>query len=351
MTGRRPRLLYLSPEMKGYSFALYQHDVMRELERHADVHFAGPGFSGFTGEETLDDLLARAPWRPDWIIVGHAWLEDGAGKELRKFPRIDLSRCPVPKAIILNKEYARLEEKLAYIAQQRFDIAFSHHHDAVRYAALTGVPFVFWPFAADHRRFVLRSKTADLGFSGILQNPTPGKQSDLRVRLMREVFHCLGDVPLARRWGVHDLAISWNALPRTAAGQRLAARLGRYRRHDIDAYAAMVGSCRAFVCTRSPADLISTRYFECMCAGTLVVAEKSPAHAQIFANDMLAEFTDERDFLPVLRDALRSDAWAQRTSAARAHALAHHTWERRIGDMLRALHAAEHAANNPRAAG
>src|SRR5438874_2132023 len=174
----RPRILYLSPDMSGYGAAQYQHDVMLELSRQAPVHFYGPGFPGYDPGDTIDDVVAKSGLAPDWILCGHAWLEDTPGAPVDRFPHIDLSRTDIPRAAILNKEYTNLGAKLAYLRRAGAALVFTHHHKAPLLAERTGIPFVFWPFAADHRLFRPGpDKTLDLGFSGILQNPTPGNQS------------------------------------------------------------------------------------------------------------------------------------------------------------------------------
>jgi glycosyltransferase involved in cell wall biosynthesis len=330
-----PAILYLSPDMKSYGGAMYQHDVMDELSRQARVHFHGPGFPGYRRHDTLDDAIAKGGFTPDVGVAGHAFLNDGDGA-IERFPGIDLRRRSLPRFILLNKEYARLDDKLAFIRSTGFDGVFSHHHDAERYADRAGCPVRFWPFGADHRLFrpSRAGKRHDLGFSGILQNPTPGRQSDLRARLLHEFFHCLGDVPVLPRHRHRHLRVVFNALPRSTFSNWVNDRLGVYRRLTNDDYAELIRSCSAYINTRSPADLVSPRCVECMLSGTVVLSERNAAHARIFPPDAVLEFDDVPDFLDALPEAMRraaDPAWVARTRAA---ALEHHTWHRRIADLL-----------------
>src|SRR5262245_50223287 len=137
--GGRMRILYLSPDMSGYQGAGYQHDVMQELARQADVYFYGPGFSPYHAGDSLAQVVAKAGFVPDWIVCGHAWLEDRPGAPVERFGHIDLSGTDIPRAAILNKEYTNLAAKLQWIRGAGMSLLFTHHHDAAAYEARTGV--------------------------------------------------------------------------------------------------------------------------------------------------------------------------------------------------------------------
>ena len=144
------KIFYLSPNMAHYNGAQYQHDVMQELSRQAEVFFYGPGFRSYDAGDSLAQALRKAPFAdgPDAIVVGHAWLEDKPGAAVQKFPHIDVNATTLPRVGILNKEYTNLAAKLEYFRAIGAGAVFTHHHDAAEYERRTGVPFVFWPFAA-----------------------------------------------------------------------------------------------------------------------------------------------------------------------------------------------------------
>lgn len=332
-------ILYLTPDMSRYDSAMYQQDVIAEIARQARVRFYGPGFSGYNPRDTIDDVIAKGDVRPEWIIVGHAWLRDTDGTPVNQYPHIDLARTTIPKAAILNKEYASLEAKLAELARIGVDLVFSHHHDAESLSDRLGRSVLFWPFAFDHRRFFVPSepKTIDLGFSGILQNPTPGRQSDLRVRIMQELFECEGDLPVRARPTYAGLNMVYNALPRDQASRDRNAVLKIYRRLSDADYAALVRSSRIFLCTRSPADLVSPRLFECLASGTRVIAERNPGHARVFAPGTLAEFDDVEGFVHAFDAERRATPDPLAITALAGEIRRRHSWEARVGELLRAL--------------
>jgi hypothetical protein len=333
-------ILYLSPDMSRYQGAMYQRDVMQELARQARVTFYGPGFANFNAEDTLTQVLARCDARPDWVIVGHAWLADAPGAPIRRWSPLSLADSPVPVALILNKEYTNLDAKLEFAKRDRIGVCFSHHHDIDTLAANTGIDAVFWPFGFSPDRFWFDpgAKRTDIGFSGVLQNPTPGFQSDLRARVMNVLFECEGELPLRPRAPWAHRRIEWNALPRNPQSAALAETRGVYKRLDDDAYGALVRRCRAIVCTRSPADLVSPRIFESAASGTIVVAERNRAHATCTLPEMLVEFDSEHDFLPAAERAIGADDAVRARIAhwAREHA----SWPARVRQMLASLESA-----------
>jgi hypothetical protein len=332
-------VLYLSPDMRRYDGAMYQQDVIAEIGRQCSVTFYGPGFPLYNKNDSISEAIAKCPSKPDWIIIGHAWLRDTDGHPSDQFAHIDLAATNLPKALIYNKEYANADAKAEFIRRVGIDVAFTHHHEPERLQERTGVPFHFWPFAFDERRFFspVAAKTYHLGFSRILQNPTPGRQSDLRVRLMQELFECDGDIPLAPRRAYEDGRFFWNALPRDARSRSRSTHLGKYRRLSEDDYANVVRSCMAFVCTRSPADLVSPRYFECMASRTLVLAEPNSAHARIFRQGTFIEFSSVDEFGEQVRAILRDGVPTEIVEWAHLDAMQHHSWRVRVAQLLGVL--------------
>ena len=82
--------------MKYYVSASYQQDVMDELTRQAQVYFYGPGFNSYDIKDSIDDVLAKIPFDPDVIILGHAWLNDTDGSEVDPHPQLKLAKRHFP---------------------------------------------------------------------------------------------------------------------------------------------------------------------------------------------------------------------------------------------------------------
>ncbi len=324
-------ILYLSPDMSRYQGAMYQRDVMQELARQASVTFYGPGFAGFDAEDNLTEVLAKCDTRPDWIIIGHAWLADAPGASIHRWSPLSLANAAVPVAIILNKEYTNLDAKVSFARDNHIAACFSHHHDIEHMLTHTDVLPLYWPFGFDPTKFWYspHAKATDLGFSGILQNPVPGLQGDLRAQVMHQLFECDGDIPLRLRPAFAHLRIEWNALPRQPVGP------STYTFMTDDQYSALVRRCRSFVCTRSPGNLVSTRYFECMGAGVRIISEPHPGLDRLAIHAMALELRPH-DLRTVIAEAL-SDSAQLTAGALAALAVAEHGWDSRVRTMIRHL--------------
>ena len=335
------RILYLSRDMTGYKSASYQQDVIRALQEQASLVLWGPGFPGFRADVPLNEVIARHGMAStDTLCIGHSWLSDSLHGELESCAAFDLDVFPGKKVFILNKEYVRLEEKLAFAKRWRFDLALSHHQDAESYADRTGVPFVFWPFAIDarcHTRGGLPKRT-DLFFSGLLKNPShPDAQSDLRVRTQRALYVTHGELRFYKRFRYRGLKLFWNAYSGDPPITRLLRVMGKYRRLGESDYAKQMALSRSVFCTLSPAKLISPRYFEAMYAGAIVLCEESSEYRRLFQPwvHYVPFLADLSDFEEKLRFACSDSVEVSRIrSAAESLVAEYHTWQRRVSDLV-----------------
>ena len=253
--------------MDQYGGASYQNDVATELAAQHDVFFYGPGHDSYDATESIDDILAKAQWIPDIVCVGHAWLADSPSKRITPHGEVQLRELPIPKVILLNKEYTRLKDKLAYIREQKFGLVLTHHHATDEYERATGSKTVFWAFAADGKKFFPRDLTRDIDlfFSGGLQNRShPDAQNDLRVLVQGKLYFSIGELKLLRRRTFGDRNIFWNAFSGVKWITLLDRALGRYQRIPDDEYQMMFSRSKVCFCTLSPLDLVGPRYFEAM---------------------------------------------------------------------------------------
>ncbi len=325
--------------MERYRSASYQKDVMDELARQAHVCFYGPGFSGYDSNDSINEVLAKTPFKPDFIVLGHAWLNDKDGSEVDPQPQLQVVKTTIPKVAILNKEYTNLDAKLDYIKRNRFDTGFTHHHDIDRYSEITGIEFTFWPFAFDHRSFDYEGeeKTIDAGFSGALQNLNKNaNQSDIRALIMKYFFVTIFDVPIVKRKAFKDIEIFWNSIPRSKTGRYLSLLLNKRQYLSADDYAKMMRKTKTYINTLSPMGLVSPRFFESMASKSLVFCEESLLYKNIFPNGVLVEFNSN---LSDFREKFFSLAEDESTRSgivdkAYRHVHTNHTWGDRVSSLL-----------------
>ena len=325
--------------MEGYRAASYQRDIIDELARQAKVYYYGPGFNGYDRDDSIDEVLAKVSFEPDAIIVGHAWLSDDDGNEVDPHPRLELEKTALPKVAIINKEYVNLDAKLEYVNRNRFDIAFTHHHDINRYSEVTGIEFIFWPFAFDPRIFDYdgEEKTIDVGFSGILQNLNKNaRQSDIRAMIMKRFFFTIFDVPIAKRKAFQDVEIFWNSISRKKTGKYLSQLLNKRQYLKSDDYAKMMRKTKIYINTLSPMGLVSPRFFECMASQTLIFCEESELYQNFFTDDLYVTYKkDLSDFREKLLWILSDQSTRNKiTDKAFKYVYANHTWEKRVSLLL-----------------
>jgi spore maturation protein CgeB len=338
----------LSENMKAYQSASYQADVLQEIQNQTLAYFYGPGFPNHNSGDTIADVFHKCPFEPDALIVGHSWLLDVEGIEVNRQPSLSLKDISIPKCLILNKEYLGIEEKLKYIKRERFDIVFSHQEQLKSYQERTNTPFVFSPFAVDKNMMLPPEQWATtrentLFFSGILQNSSEhASQSDIRIRVMNQLFFTARYIPIAKKRAVRKQSIFWNSFPRSQLQwwDRLLLKVPHkyaYRQMTRNEYISALSNSIACVNSLSPMGLVSPRYFEAMGCGAVVFCEESGKYKNLFPRDLLVTFKpDLSDFFDKLEYIVREPReMSSLRLRAYEYVLTHHTWQERVSGMLR----------------
>ncbi len=326
--------------MTSYKGAMYQNDVMLEFSNQADVFFYGPGFPQYKKSDDINEIIVKSGKQPDCIVLGHAWLEDKAEVPVDQHEKLNLPSIDLPKIVILNKEYLKLEQKLEFCKKNHIDIVFTHHHDVETYSKKTEIQFIFWPFAFNHRLIGIKrnlNRPIDFAFSGVLQNLNENAgQTDIRFRIQKKLFGCWGDVPVYSKKKYRKYSIFWNAIPRRKYQQYLARFFGKYKYLTSNEYRKMQMQTKIYLNTLSPIGLVSTRCFENMGSRTLVFCEKSNIYHKLFSDDCYVDFrSDLSDFEEKLEYYLDNEE-ERKTIVDKAYkeVMANHTWEKRIMSMI-----------------
>lgn len=271
---RTVNVIYLSKNMEGYRAANYQVAVKESFEEAFNVFTYGPGFSSFSASDTWEDIVEKSCLSSvDFVVSGHAWLHDSPSANLVPMPLLQLKHLSIPRILILNKEYTRLDEKLAYARDQGFDFVLSHHPRAPEFGMRASCRGVYWPFAArdslvaenvpEERRF-------DLGFSGVLGNANASRgSSSPRELLQRELFFSLAKVPIHPKASAKDLTLYWNALPTTNLQKAIHRVMGGTTFTSEADYYSIIARAKLWFASASPMDLVSPRYFEALALGTV----------------------------------------------------------------------------------
>ena len=327
--------------MRSYSAAFYQQDFLDQLSRQAECRFYGRGYSGFDSSANLPAVIKELNFQPDLVLLGHSFLNDNPNLPLVTMPSIDLAGTDIPVVAMLNKEYTRLEEKVSYLNEIATHLVLTHHHNLEALGVSLNSPSLFVPFAVDPLRFPRGNvnRPYDLGFTGLLQNRgNRALQPDTRIQIMKLLHYTVFGYPLGLRKPYRDLDIVW----RSWTGNYLLDQAARYltsggKLPNLD-YPAALRSARVWLNTPSPLGLVSTRYFECMASGSIVLAQESEGLHRLFPRDVLRTFGNLSDFVAVLEDILEDDTGRANTAeAAYEWVMQGHTWQLRVREVLGAI--------------
>ncbi len=313
----------------------YHGNLLAALAREHALHCYGPGHKGYSPGDGIKDVLRKCPFTPDVLLVGTSWEEQSETvPESDPHPAIRLAELTdVPKVFFLNKEYKKLDKKLQYVRQSKFDAVLSFHRGCRQWESQTGTPFYHVPFAVDAAVFHdhgLRRRY-DFGFSGGLHRA----HTDVRFRVKQTLFRDAGfpanvgvrytfrGSPLKdcfRRRRIYW--VEWGAVN----------LLGRPLIRQGNGYAKLLSRCRVFLCTPSAMDLVGTRFYEVMASRTLALCPRSPAYKELFEEDRhyVAFKPDMSDFAEKLEYYLdHEDEREAICDQAYAHVMANHTWRQR----------------------
>ncbi len=177
----------------------------------------------------------------DYIILGYGLTDCGYGS-----PGNIVNDTRTPVFPIINKEYASLKQKLAWVKNMRATAAFSVHHDVDKFMTETAIPFYRTMWSANEKQFrdFGGDYKHDLFFSGVVRKEQTG---NLREKVLAHHVSLKG-----------ELGNFINA--RTADTNFSGKMFGdeEYARHLSDSKLCFV--------TTGPADLVGTRFFEVFAA-------------------------------------------------------------------------------------
>jgi len=337
------KILYLTHNVSEYKSALYQQDVISFLKKSHEIYLYGPGFPDYNKSDLIKKILTKCNFQPDFICFGHAWLLESPDRSLHRHPNLALENINLPKVMILNKEYAYLNEKLNFIKKNNIDLVFTHHHKTDYYNKKTGKRFIFWPFAVNHYNFkdYGEEKKWDLVFTGILINPNPSiPQSDIRIRIQKKLFYSIKQLKLILKPKYWNYSILWRARPTNKIAYKLNAILHREKTLSSKEYFKVMNRSRICLNTLSPINLVGTRYFEAMASKCMVLCQEASVykglfepgkHCITFKND-LSDFDGKLSYYTK-----NNDERLKIIGQAYNHVLENHTWEKRIEQFIKTI--------------
>ena len=309
------KVLFLAENKENYKNGYYHQDYLSVVKENHDVTCYGRWHDGYDPEDPLEAVFSKTGGQPELIVLGTSWEWDEHPEVFDSHPAIRLDRTDIPKVMFLNKEYKKLDQKLAYIAEGGIDLVFSAIPSIVQNAPEGRAAFVHLPYAVNTDLFTDwgRPKNIDFAFTGNLHID----YTDLRLRVRNEL-----ETP-----DYQALKFYW-------------AEWGSQGTPHGEPYAQMINQCKLFFSTPSALDIIGPRFYEVMACRTLLFCPESKGYEGLFEPGVhcLTFNPDLSDFRDKLFRALENEA-EREAIAARGyeHVRAHHSISARAEDFERAL--------------
>jgi len=344
------KIIILAKNRERYRSGYYHEDWVCAFRKFGECFVYGEGYPGYNPQDTIEDVFAKSPFgerQVDLIVVGTSWEnEDENDSESDPHPNIRLGHLDIPRVFLLNKEYKKLEKKLSYAIENRFDLVCTVHHDFEKWSKQTGLKFLRIPFAADPERFrdFGLSKRYDFGFTGGLHL----KWTDIRYRVKKLLFanpRVRTNLSLARPFRKNPIKpefrkyriywAEWGAgvlLGRDLLGRRVVP-LGRQ-------YASLLNMCKSFLCTPSAIGIVGTRFFECMATKTLILCPRDGHYGDLLrdGHNCLMFKPDISNFVEKLEEAVSGgDNVKQIVEIAYQEFMEKHTYKHRVKTILQGL--------------
>jgi hypothetical protein len=311
------KVLFLGENKENYVSGYYHRDFLAVVKEHHDVICYGKGYPGYDPQDRLEDVFAKMEATPALIVLGTAWEKDDHPTEFNPHPAIRLSETDLPKVMFLNKEYKKLDQKLAYIEEGGVDLVFSSIPSIVRSASAGKAVFAHLPYAVNTDLFKDYGGPlgADFGFSGNLHEAHTDIRFAIRELLKSPEFQAL--------------KIYW-------------AEWGSGHTLYGEPYACAINQCKVFLSTPSALNIVGPRFYEVMASRRLLFCPESEEYEGLFEPGVhcLTFKPDLSDFQGKLFLALGSfEDWERIATAGYEHVRARHSIAARAEDFGKALEA------------
>jgi hypothetical protein len=350
MVRSKIKILYLTKPYKHYSSASYQSEFIKYMKRFFDVNIfeIGTDYHKVRDPLTLELKklrLKKISQNYDILMFGHHWLGDHHNENIIPLDMDFLSEINLVKIAVLNKEYARLNEKIEYFQQIGCSYLISHHSSLgelfTKKSISTNMEILQCIFALDEDLwngcsiFPNKKRKYDLSFSGVLVNKNWGcEYQSLRAEIESVLFLKFGSVRVISKYK----GIYWNSF----TGNKYIDELNRYKRLKHDDYKSCLYNSKAVLSTLSM-DIITPRLFESMACGAVPLINNSKrfkiidnieSHTVTFNPNLTGFLTDMHNAVD-----LGSDPIVNKRN--RDFVMDCHTWSNRFSNLQRKFNSIE----------
>lgn len=291
----------------------YYNDTISYLKKKTNVKIC---------KEPFISSVENKGFNADCIIIGFDVTDCGYNK-----PSLNMNNdLHLPLYVILNKEYAALENKLNWIKEINPRLCFSVHHDVEIYEKYTNIPFKRIMWSANDNIFKKYDEDYkyDLFFSGVMRKE---QTNNLRNKIYQKKDE-IKDYNLKL-----DVTLYENGKLIFKSGKK---KLYTFSNED---YAKNINHSKICLVTTGPADLVGTRYFE-ISASQKAMILCNRMSKKIY-EDMLIDgfncvmFDNENDFIEKFKYYIHNEKERlQIVNNAYNHFIDSLTWEHQINNLI-----------------
>ena len=331
------KILFISEDLLNIKSANYQSDIYQEIQNKNQVQYIN------TQNINSSHLTKNYTDKFDIIIIGHSFLSD-INNGININYNLDFSCVKKPIVFFLNKEYVNLSNKLKWIKKVNPKVVVTHSKLFYsKYKSLfDNTQLMYMPFAANEKFFQYSNsytKNIDFSFSGILQNQNKNNlQSDMRIKILKNIFYTLGDIPILKKNNFQHMNIFWNTLPRYYSQRLLVKYIKKYKFLNIDEYASIQKSTKIYFNSLSPYGIVSPRYYENMLSKCLIFSEETSYLSDLKKDVNIITFKSVSEFNEKLNYYLNNSSIRDDIVYKCHHfGMSNHTWSIRIKKFMNNL--------------
>ena len=238
-------VLFITPKLGGD--ILYHTDIIKTFDKLCNTFFYGPGYKYYNVSDGINAIIKKSNMDIDFIVFGTAMV-------LYNLHINGLAKIDIPKVIFLNKEYQMLDKKLTYIKNNKFSLVST---------------------ILNNKEYKVWEKKINIPFIQIPHG------------IFCEEFKCLG-IPKQYDFGFlgalfKNLGVAW----RIKAKQFIFESTDLYKNYNIlwgddtnngfvygEQYIKILNSCKMFLSTLSPANIIGLRFYQLASVKTMILCPR-----------------------------------------------------------------------------
>lgn len=339
------KAIVLSKNYEGYRSGYYHQDLINALKNNMDVFIYGPGYDGYDENDNISDVISKSAFDIKdvfAIFASTSWDDDTSDSNVDPHPKIELSEVKnIKKIYFLNKEYKKLNARFEYCKKNKFDVVFTVHPNANKWAEEEGINIKQLHFGIDLDRFKYQGekKKIDFAFTGSLHRG----HLDYRFNVKKEIFK---ESRLNTKSNLNWMSLFGSLIKDNYCKYNI--YWAEFGARDIlfkslipfdKEYGAFLKKTKMVLNTPSAVGIFNTRFFELMASKTLILCPRVNAYDGILKDGIncLMYNPDMSDFHNVFSKGLNDEVLRNSITEKAFEDVSEHSYDARVLYILSEL--------------